>query len=145
MLVGVTTRISNRVERIIISGREEGLTLVQIAQNIERNVRPITRTRAATIARTETHNAAGFAHHKYYEQVQTDYGSKLLKRWAATNDLRTRSDHAAANGQVRDMNEDFIVGGASMAHTGDPKGGAKNNINCRCVIIYVDEQDVVSD
>jgi uncharacterized protein with gpF-like domain len=145
LLVGVTSGISNRVERIIISGREEGLTLVQIAQNIERNVRPITRVRAATIARTETHNAAGFAHHKYYEQVQSDYGSKMLKRWAATNDLRTRSDHSIANGQIRDMNEDFLVGGAPMAHTGDPRGGAKNNINCRCVIIYVDEQDVVLD
>ena len=37
------------------------------------------------------------------------------------------------------------VDGLPMAHTGDPRGGARNNINCRCVIIYVDEQDVVLD
>jgi len=32
-----------------------------------------------------------------------------------------------------------------MMHTGDPDGGAKNNVNCRCVIIYVDELDVVEN
>ena len=69
----------------------------------------------------------------------------LKKRWGATNDLRTRSAHTLANGQVRDMDEPFEVGGEKMMHTGDPNGKAKNNINCRCVIIYVDEQDVVQD
>ena len=69
----------------------------------------------------------------------------MIKRWASTNDGRTRSHHSAANGQQRPMNEDFIVGGAPMAYAGDPKGGARNVINCRCVIIYADEQDVVLD
>ena len=144
-LSGISSGIASRVNKIIKDGRAEGLTLVQIAQNIERQVRPITRVRAATIARTETHNAAGFAHHRYYEQVASDYGSNLVKRWAATNDPRTRSAHSIANGQIRQMEEDFEVDGQPMAHTGDPRGGARNNINCRCVIIYVDEQDVVLD
>lgn len=144
LLAGVSASIANRVQKVIQDGRDEGLTVAQIAQNIERNVRPITAVRALTIARTETHNAAGFAHHKYYEQVQTDYGSTILKRWSATKDIRTREAHRAMNQQppIR-MEEDFIVDGLPMAHTGDPRGGAKNNINCRCVIIYVDEQDVV--
>tara|TARA_R100000353_G_scaffold175966_1_gene147998 strand:- start:1007 stop:1828 length:822 start_codon:yes stop_codon:yes gene_type:complete len=145
ILAGISANIAKRVENIIISGREEGLTLVQIARNIEQRVRPITRSRAATIARTETHNAAGFAHHNYHQQVAKDLGSNLVKRWAATNDPRTRSDHSVANGQIRQMDEDFEVGGLPMSHTGDPRGGAKNNINCRCVIIYVDELDVVQD
>ena len=145
VLAGIPSSIAKRVEKIIIDGRAEGLTLSEIARNIERKVRPITRSRAATIARTETHNAAGFAHHKYYKQVATDYGSNLKKRWGATNDGRTRTAHSLANGQVKNMDEPFDVGGAKMMHTGDPDGGARNNINCRCVIIYVDEQDVVLD
>jgi hypothetical protein len=40
------------------------------------------------------------------------------------------------------MNEDFIVGGVPMEYAGDPKGGASNVINCRCVIIYADERDM---
>ena len=145
VLAGISQSIANRIDKIIKDGRAEGLTLVEIARNIDTKVRPITRTRAATIARTETHNAASRAHHRYYQEVEKDYGSKLVKRWASTNDSRTRSAHSLANGQVRDMNEDFLVGGALMSHAGDPRGGARNVINCRCVIIYVDEQDVVSD
>jgi len=41
------------------------------------------------------------------------------------------------------MDEDFIVGGMPMSFAGDSKGGAKNVVNCRCVIIYVDEQDII--
>lgn len=146
ILSGISAGIANRVQKIIRDGRAEGLTLVQIAQNIEKNVRPITRIRAATIARTETHNAAGHAHHKYYKQVEADYGSVLKKKWVATNDTRTRTAHAAMNREKPIfMDEPFIVGGVPMMHTGDPDGGAKNNVNCRCVIIYVDELDVVEN
>ena len=146
ILDGITAGIANRIEKIIRSGRADGLTIREIAQNIEKNVRPITRSRAATIARTETHNAAGFAHHKYYKQVEADYGSTILKKWVATNDPRTRTAHAAMNREKPiPMDEPFVVGGVSMMHTGDPDGGAANNVNCRCVIIYVDELDVVEN
>jgi uncharacterized protein with gpF-like domain len=84
-----------------------------------------------------------YANHAYHKKVKDDYGVKMLKQWVSAGDLRTRSAHASANGQVVDMDEDFIVGGVPMAYAGDPKGGAKNVINCRCAIIYVDEEDVV--
>ena len=67
----------------------------------------------------------------------------MLKKWVATNDERTRSNHVQANGQTVDMSEDFIVGGVQMGFAGDSKGGAKNVINCRCVIVYADERDMV--
>lgn len=143
VLSGISANMAKRVEKIIQEGRQEGLTLSQIADNISTKLRPISRARAATIARTETHNAAGFAHHKYYKQVESDYGGIIVKRWLATNDARTRSHHSAANGQTRMMDEDFNIGGAPMSHTGDSRGGARNVINCRCVIIYADEQDIV--
>ena len=69
----------------------------------------------------------------------------MVKRWVATNDARTRPAHASANGQTVDMNEKFVVGGAEMDFAGDSAGGAKNVVNCRCVIIYADEQDIVVD
>ena len=67
---------------------------------------------------------------------------KMMKKWVSTNDKRTRSAHVLANGQIVDMNEDFMVGGVPMEYAGDPKGGASNVINCRCVIIYADERDM---
>jgi hypothetical protein len=145
ILVGITNNIAKRIDRVIRRGRRVGLTLPQIAANIEK-VRSLARPRAATIARTETHNAAGHAHHRYYQEVEKDYGAKLKKKWVATSDNRTRDSHALMNLEDPiDMNDTFLVGGTRMKHTGDPDGGPANNINCRCVIIYVDEQDVVLD
>ena len=145
VLSNVSQRIANRVNRIIIDGRNENLTLTQISKNISDQVIPITKGRAATIARTETHNAASYANHQYYDTVQKELGLTMIKRWVSTGDARTRSAHSVANGQERPMNEDFVVGGAPMSYAGDPKGGARNVINCRCVIVYADAQDIVLD
>ena len=143
ILAGISARIALRIDTIIRQGRADDLTLPQIAREITSKVIPLTRSRAALIARTETHNAASFASHMYHNQVRNDLGIKMLKRWTATNDARTRSAHASANGQTVPMDEKFIVGGVPMEYAGDPAGGAKNTVNCRCVIIYVDEDDIV--
>lgn len=140
-LAYMTQSVINSVQKIISEGRAKGSTLTQISKDIVKTT-PIARRRAAAIARTETHNAVSFANHEYHKVVKDEYDIKMMKRWAATNDLRTRSAHSAVNGQIREMDEPFDVGGTKMMHAGDPKGGAKNVINCRCVIIYVDEEEL---
>jgi len=144
-LVGITARLATRISNLIEQGRADNLNLAQITKLVSDKFLPISRSRAALIARTETHNAASFANHAYHLTVQQDLGTKMLKKWIATNDDRTRSTHASANGQTVDMDEKFLVGGTEMGYAGDSNGGAKNVINCRCVIIYADEQDVVLD
>ena len=119
--------------------------LIQIAKLVSDKFLPISRSRASLISRTETHSAASFANHSYHATVEKDLGLKMLKKWVATNDTRTRSSHSAANGQTVDMQEDFLIGGTPMGFAGDSKGGARNVINCRCVIIYADEQDIILD
>ena len=144
ILAGISARAARQIDIIIQRGRANGDTLPIIANNVQRLMGPMLRSRAMMIARTETHNAASFANHQYYDAVQDQLQNKMLKRWVATADNRTRSFHADANGQVRDMDQDFDVGGAKMQYPGDPRGGAKNVINCRCVVVYVDEQDLTT-
>jgi len=142
ILTGITTRMANRISKLIEQGRADNLTLPEIAKLVSSKFLPISRSRASLIARTETHNAASFANHSYHQKVEADLGVKMLKKWVATSDGRTRPAHASANGQIVDMNEDFIVGGVPMGYAGDSKGGVANVINCRCVIIYADERDM---
>ena len=142
ILAGISVRMANRIKRIIEQGRADGLTLPQIAKLVTDKFLPISRSRAALISRTETHSASSFANHSYHEILQNETGSKMKKKWVATGDARTRSAHAAANGQTVDMDEDFTVGGMPMAFAGDSRGGAGNVINCRCVIVYADERDM---
>ena len=142
ILTGISVRMANRISKIIEQGRADNLTLPQIAKLVSDKFLPISRARAALIARTETHSAASFANHSYHKTVQEDLGMKMLKKWVATNDARTRPTHAAASGQIVDMDEDFTVGGVPMGFAGDSRGGAANVINCRCVIVYADERDM---
>jgi uncharacterized protein with gpF-like domain len=92
----------------------------------------IARRRSETIARTETHTAANVGSH----EAANATGLLMEKEWCATEDQRTRPDHHDADGQRVDKNADFIVGGERLRFPGDPKGSARQVINCRCVVLW---------
>jgi SPP1 gp7 family putative phage head morphogenesis protein len=141
--IDVTTR--KQLQRVLLAGQKDGLPLTEISKNIRERFSPkFSRSRSATIARTETHSAASFANHQQgieYQKLQPN----LNKQWVAVNDDRTREAHRIANGQIVPMDEAFIVDGRNMQYTGDPNGGAANVINCRCAVIYVDDETQVFD
>lgn len=141
-LANASTKTMLAVEQVIQTARADGLSLSQIGKEINKRAPSISRKRAATIARTETHNAASYANHEYHSAVEEQLGMTMMKRWVSTGDARTRSAHVLANGQTVAMDEPFSIGGVAMQHAGDPAGGARNVINCRCVIVYVDAQDL---
>lgn len=120
----------------------QNLSLADQAKGLRGNMYGFSRTRAMRIARTETHSASSFASDQYNDKVSKELGIPMKKRWVSVGDARTRLSHANANGQIRDMEEDFEINGALMKHPGDPKGGAKNVVNCRCVVVYVDDEDL---
>lgn len=136
----------NAIREAIRKGVEEDLGPRAIAGRIRERVGgSMGRRRAITIARTETHSAASYANHA----VAKESGVQLKKRWVSTNDDRTRQHHREMNGTEVGMDEDFIVPykGANykMGYAGDPRGGPANVINCRCVIVYFEEEDVIID
>jgi hypothetical protein len=137
--VAETTR-ANIVSQVRI-GQAEGLGVAQISQRIAKAVPSISTQRGALIARTETHGAANFGANKVAQTI----GFTLQKQWVAAEDHRTRPFHAAANGQMVDLNQPFIVGGEMLMYPGDEAGSPWNTINCRCTTVYevVDEAQTV--
>ena len=136
----------NQIRRAIQEGNAEDLGARAIAGRIRERVGgSMGRRRAITIARTETHSAASYANHA----VAQESGVQFKKRWVSTNDARTRQHHREMNGTEVGMDEDFIVPykGANykMGYAGDPRGGPANVINCRCVIVYFEDEDVIID
>ena len=59
------------------------------------------------------------------------------KEWLATGDNRVRPTHKSASGQTVGITESFDVGGSEMRFPGDPRGSAKETINCRCTVLPV--------
>ena len=146
-VVGVTQTTKNKIRRAIEVADKEALGVGPTAKLIkEYTGGAIGRARATTIARTETHAAASYA---------TDAATRELnlpsqkKRWVSVSDARTRSGHAAANGQEVGIDEPFLVpfNGQTikMKYPHDGSGGAGNNINCRCLAVYFTDEDAIFD
>lgn len=88
---------------------------------------------AIRIARTEGHRiqneSALNAQHDAKEK-----GADIVKQWDATLDGRTRPEHREADGQLRELDEPFDVGGEKMEAPG-VGGSARNVCNCRCCLL----------
>jgi len=63
---------------------------------------------------------------------------QMFKEWVTVGDERVRAAHAAADAQVRRVEELFKVGGQQLRFPGDTSFGATagNVINCRCSAVY---------
>lgn len=131
-------RVTQAVKRVIrgslVRGKEQNEPPRVLARRIRDDTGgEIGQKRAVVIARTETHSAAMVGS----EAAAQATGLALDKEWGATEDARTRPDHAKADGQTVDKDADFIVGGMPMRFPGDPRGGPANVCNCRCVTLWV--------
>ncbi|MCE5212983.1 MAG: hypothetical protein LLG40_15685 [Deltaproteobacteria bacterium] len=63
----------------------------------------------------------------------------LKKQWQHGVSRVPRMSHIAAVGQIRDVNEPFMVGGEALMYPRDPAGSPGNTINCSCYTVpYMD-------
>jgi SPP1 gp7 family putative phage head morphogenesis protein len=129
--LGIDTKaMSKKISRELSRGLASGLTYDEIARNIRATTKaPLARSKI--IARTEGH--------RIHEQSSQDaavaakeQGADLVKQWDATLDGDTRPNHRQLDGQIRELDEPFEVGGYRPMHPGD-FGTASEDCNCRCV------------
>lgn len=122
-------RVQRSIAKWIASGKGEREGIKAVADALKKGVALHI---AQRIARTEAHTAAN----KGQQEAAEESGLDMVKEWGATEDARTRPDHAQANGQLREMDEAFDVGGVRLDFPGDPNGPPEQIINCRCVALY---------
>lgn len=135
--VGISATTKEKLKRVIEEAVKEGDQAL-----LERAIREKIggdegARRAETIARTEAHSASQDAAFELAQEAEID----LVKVWTAVQDGRTRESHADADGQERNMEEQFTLEGedgeTELLYPGDPSGPPEETINCRCVAIYV--------
>lgn len=102
----------------------------------------MTKAQSQRVARTEAGRAmsqAGLDSAK----VAKDNGLDMKKRWSATKDARTRDTHRHLDGQSVGIDDNFkssgCVGPAPHLFVG--VASAKENINCRCKLLYYIDKD----
>nr|WP_243861647.1 phage minor head protein [Coprococcus comes] len=85
------------------------------------------------IARTEGHRIQNEAALDGQHEAKKK-GADIVKQWDSTLDGRTRDEHRECDGQIREIDEPFDVGGEKMQAPG-VGGSAKNVCNCRCCLL----------
>lgn len=122
-------------------GMRAGEGIDELRLRVE-DVLGVAEARARTIARTETHAAVN-AGQAAAVRTLGPYGPDR-KEWLATRDSRTRDTHWLADGQVVGLDEPFVVGGALLQYPGGP-GPAREVINCRCTVLYLEPDEPAED
>ncbi|NJH86125.1 phage head morphogenesis protein [Staphylococcus agnetis] len=135
----VLKRIRIHITQGIMSG--EGYS--KIAKALRDDI-GMTKAQSQRVARTEAGRAMSQAGLDS-AMVAKNNGMKMMKRWSATKDARTRDTHRHLDGKSVDIDDNFkssgCVGPAPHLFVG--VASAKENINCRCKLLYyIDEDDL---
>lgn len=125
----ITQTTINLIRNSLDKSITEGLGIDKAARDLVKQWKEISTMRAKRIARTEIISASNGGS---FIGAQTT-GLVLEKQWLRTYDSRTRDTHKSV--KPVGMDELFDVGGGMM-YPGDPRGPAKETVNCRCSITY---------
>ena len=123
---GLKKTITHEISRGIATGMSYG----DIARNIS-NVSKAPLNRANVIARTEGHRIQQ-ASTMDAQRAAKKKGADVVKQWDSTLDGKTRPTHRQLDGQIREVDEPFEIGGKKAdapGYFGDPA----EDCNCRCV------------
>ena len=127
-----TKKLKNSISSEITRGIAAGLPHSDIARNIASYAKaPL--SRAKTIVRTESHRiqqASAFDAQK----AAVSKGANVVKQWNSTLDGKTRPTHRRLDGQIREVDEPFEMGGMEAMYPGD-FGDPAEDCNCRCQLL----------
>lgn len=123
-----------KLKRTIRSEISRGIATSLPYSDIARNITNVTKApmgRAKTIVRTEGHRIQQ-ASTMDAQNAAKARGADVVKQWDASLDSRTRETHRRLDGQIREVEEPFEIGGREVmapGYFGDPA----EDCNCRCV------------
>jgi hypothetical protein len=134
------TRVRSAIEDALVEANETGERASSlIFDAIQEEYDGFSDSRAYTIARTETHNAAMHASHAAAEALEIP---TMKKTWtSAPADGRNREYHLEMDGTEVALDDVFQVqnpkgGTDEMQGPGDTSAPAEQVVNCRCVLTF---------
>lgn len=124
----------SQITKNVTSSILQGLTVKQMADNLQERIATMSRVSAVRAARTAVTAAENAGRMDSYHAAEK-MGIKMRKRWLSTLDGRTRHAHAILDGQTADVDKPFKVDGREIRFPGDPQAAPYLVYNCRCSLV----------
>ena len=126
----------NHLKKRIANNISRGIATSDSYENIARNIASASNVgmnNAMRIARTEGHRI--HSNSAYDAQLAAKAaGADIVKQWDSTMDGKTRSTHRLLDGQIREVEEPFEMGGKKAMYPSG-FGRPEEDINCRCALL----------
>lgn len=123
--------INETTKKLIARAVAKGISKNESVDQIADRIRKVSKSesaqkRARVIAVTETSRAANFAITEGHR-----IAGVLQRAWVTQRDGKVRPSHQALDGQVRRIDEPFVIGFATAMHPGAFSSPGES-VNCRC-------------
>lgn len=115
----------------VAKGLALGESIQEIAKRLSLVVTNRNKKEMIKHARTSMTSATNQGKINRYKEAE-EKGIELKKQWVSTLDSRTRLSHAHLDGQIRNIDEPFEIGGLEIDFPGDAKAHPSLVYNCRC-------------
>lgn len=125
-------KLKKTIKTEITRGISSGMTYSNISQKIAYNSEADLK-KAYRIARTEGGRVQSEAKFETMKRAKKN-GADIVKQWDSTMDSKTRLTHSMLDGQIKELDEPFEIGG-NQAMYPHGFGIASEDINCRCVLL----------
>ena len=123
------------IQKVVKEGLEHGDTYTTMTKNLAHKLN-VGEKKARDIIRTESHRCRSQARQDSFED-SLKQGSNLRKKWFSMSDERVRDGHAALNGTIVGIDEDFVSPLGGSGKSPGNMNNATDDINCRCIVIPV--------
>ncbi|MFI3173349.1 MAG: phage minor head protein [Eubacteriales bacterium] len=125
--------IQSEISTGIASGSSWNQMAAQIAKTGMNSRFKVAYNKSILIARTEAHRIQQKATLDCQYKAK-EKGADIRKVWDSTMDSRTRPTHVSLDGQIREIEEEFEVGGKKAMYPGG-FGRPEEDCNCRCCLL----------
>lgn len=133
-LKGNSSKMKKNLNRVLTRGFSKGWSTQKMAAQIA-EIGGANYRRAMNIARTESGRVTSVTRQQSQQHAK-ELGIKAKKKWISTLDGDTRNTHRQLDGQIREIDEYFEVGGLKTLQP-HMFGIASEDCNCRCRTVNV--------
>lgn len=123
-----------KLKEEISNGLIQGKSYRDISKNVKNRLN-IGADKSIRIVQTESHRIKEDSRFEGMKKAESK-GVNMKKRWLSTLDSRTRDRHRRLDGETIGIDETYSNG---LMYPGDPRGRAKEVINCRCTQVSIIE------